>query len=370
MPVKKPVWCRPTLGYIGRIPKSTEGNLEWSRAQSFVRNTQRAYQRFAYSGPPDVTYNPRDGNFYPIFFEQPRMDGNGARNFAVDFLSWAGTLAETDQTIEWYADISDVAATSTIYSRTIDELEPADAWGDRTRGIWGTAQVSVSDGEGSAPSFVASRIKTTNIKLAALSIWSMPDLVDGNDPYREWHGKRGSIIRGNTGSYSAGDFGKLGVYSRISGDSSVDTAESATRRCLFQWGHPAGVWSDQNSFNNVIGDFPWPVYPRNLLRCEVADTRVVRLIPAVVVTASDGAEIKFTCGTSSITLTAGAYATPTLLAGDSSTNYIEATTGDDDTRYCTVEIKAPVGGEILLHTLSLWEDLPFASSGGVGGGPA
>jgi hypothetical protein len=366
--VTRPEWCHPTYGYIGRIPKSAEGGLEWPRAAAFLRQQQTAYQTFAYSGPPDASYNPRNGNFYPIFRKPNPLGSTSTREYQIEILCWRGCLSEVDQAIEWYRDIDDVAVESVLFSKTIDTGENGDTWGDRAKGEYFSRGVTVDSApsdDNTTMSFTASRIETTNIKLAAMSIWedARKSYIESLQIEREWHNAPGSPIHGdNETAYP--ELGRLYSHTVVDGSMSQDSVEAATRRCLFQWGHPAGVWSDQNAFRQLIGSFVWPVFTRNLIRCATNSTLPVVLVPACVVTCDEDAEIKYTIGTSTWTWTAPAtYATPTLIHGSSFTgDCLEAATGDLETRYCTIEIKAPSGGEILVHTVSLWEWLPYPAT--------
>jgi len=146
----------------------------------------------------------------------------------------------------------------------------------------------------------------------------------------------------------------------------LDTVEMQTRRCLFQTGHPAGWWSsDSQALQHLHGNFRFPVYPRNTLRCAANDTRTVKLSPAfVVLAATPDAAVRYTIGDQNVVwICTTTITTPTLVSTDIVADYtidkIDATTWDDEVRYCDIEVIAAPDGEILIATVSLWEEQPY-----------
>jgi hypothetical protein len=198
----------------------------------------------------------------------------------------------------------------------------------------------------------------------------MPDVALDldNQILREWECRPNQNIRGYSTTVDAKQpqLGNLRRHVHNQENDTLDTVEMSTRRCLFQTGHPVGFWTDQFSdgtFHDINGNFRFPVYTRNLLRCASADERTVVVIPAFVVTCKSGSRVKYTIDKDTYTWTAGIdYSTPTLIFGSATPgDCLEVIAGDDTTKMCRVQISPGAGevDEILLHTCSLWESRPY-----------
>ena len=367
-----PVWSRPTHGYIGRIPRSSEGGNEWTKSAAYLRTHQRAYQTFAFSGPTDPAVNPLAGDYYVIHHEAPKFDAGTTRNYAHQVLAWRGCEPEANQQIIYYPDYADAVTHTHIYTRGVALGEPYDTVGDRCRGeliTWRYDQ-PIGIGEDNQPAFTAARIQLHDMKAAAVSVWSMPDVALDldNQILREWECRPNQNIRGysTTVDTNQPQLGNLRRNVHYQENDTLDTVEMATRRCLFQTGHPVGFWTDSSSFQNINGNFRFPVYTRNLVRGASDDTREVVVLPAIVVSCTEGASVEFDIGGYNwIWVAPMAYSDPTLIFGSmTSGDCIKVKTGDDPTRYCRVRIKTGGGevDEILLHTCSLWEHQPYPAT--------
>ena len=105
------------------------------------------------------------------------------------------------------------------------------------------------------------------------------------------------------------------------------------------------------------------------MRVASNDTNTVLLHPAfVVVRCSIGTKVKYTIGTESVEWTATeGITTPKLVSTDpaGANQYqigtIAATTGNDWTRHCAIELYTGTeASHILIATVSLWENLPLS----------
>ena len=371
--VTRPVWCGPTHGYIGRIPKSSEGGKEWPRASQFLRVHQNAYQEFSFSGPPGMTEhtNPFNGVFYVILRDRPKFDATATRRHMIQALTWGGRAAENDQVITWNPLIDSSGTDVEIYNKPGGDSQAPDDWGVKSTGVFISNDINnpVDDDA----HFQCGTLTFENLRFAAISIWNCPK---ANGEYQravcgEWHCGQGDIVVGAQSYAKADCVDRLGGLRRYVSDGdaiTLDTVEMNTRRCLFQTGHPAGWWSASDSWTHLHGNFRFPVYPRNTLRCATNDTRTVQLSPAfVVLSATPGAAVRYTIGSEIVTwLCTTTITTPTLVSTDTVADYtidkIDATTWDDEVRFCDIEIAASSQSaeeEILIATVSLWEEQPF-----------
>jgi hypothetical protein len=137
------------------------------------------------------------------------------------------------------------------------------------------------------------------------------------------------------------------------GSDNDDSAERMTRKALFSWCHPDGLYlgnslSSQNVFNN--------------LTIRVSATGVVRrngsILPSFVLTGTEGTDITVTNATTSTSWTyaipAGGISNPTLVTDSDGTGTITLDISQDN--YLTITATTGAAEEAHIHTVALWED--------------
>jgi hypothetical protein len=164
----------------------------------------------------------------------------------------------------------------------------------------------------------------------------------------------GRVIRGHDAGVCEGSLGSL---TRLVGDGTGadEDAECLTRRLLFSWAHPVGLWYSTMSAGITVWDETARVLTRNL-RDLVAHAHVIE--PVLVVTAFPDVELKWSFGGTSWvhTVPAGGYAVPTMITpamGDVGSN-LTVTDGTE----CDLQffVSAPTDAEeVVIHTAQLWE---------------
>ena len=166
----------------------------------------------------------------------------------------------------------------------------------------------------------------------------------------------GRVIRGHDAGVCEGS---LGTLTRLVGDGAGtdEDAECLTRRLLFSWAHPVGLWSQNMQFGVAIWDETARVLTRNL-RGLVAHQHAIE--PVLVVSAFPGVIYKWSNPANATawthTVPGGGYAAPTMVTpamGDVGSNL----TVEDGTETTLVfTITGPTAAEeSLVHTAQLWE---------------
>jgi hypothetical protein len=202
-------------------------------------------------------------------------------------------------------------------------------------------------------------IRLHKVIMAACSIAPFPPpppLIPGQEQCQSSEFGVGRVIRGHDAGVCEGS---LGTITRLIGDGAGtdEDAECLTRRLLFSWAHPVGLWYDTMSASVVI----WNEIPRVLtrnLRGLVGHQHVVE--PVVVVTGDEGVVFGWVNPTNATTWThtipAGGYAVPTMVTpamGDVGSNL---TITDGTETLLTFGATGPTDAEeVLFHTVQLWE---------------
>ncbi|MCP4677737.1 MAG: hypothetical protein GY854_19910 [Deltaproteobacteria bacterium] len=332
------------------------------------------YQLFSFSGPPDSNYNVAHsgtGHFYPILHAPPRADTSAANKLRrIDGVGQAWRITNSNEfgspAIKWQQNGK---SQYTIYEGNVTSGASA-TYGDtlRTGDRPGKGQIELfhpdfSYEPDSSGEWTWGDIEYNNIMFAAFGLWPGPDinLTDDNAQILDNAMAVGRAIRG----YDATDTQpSLGTLIHLIGTTAMthDSLIGNTKRCLFQCGHPAGVWTDSTSYKTIQPeDALHKVYPRNLLNETTGN--YITGYPACVVTVSGAGEGDPACIRYEIHEADGSWLENAIATTESNTTQLLVPDDFDDTlrvdapgAYVLVKIKAPEGGEITIHTWSLWED--------------
>jgi len=378
---KKPYRLDRKSCYIGEPVSTSRTGLPAARDQDYLRNWGYNGGGFMYSGPPFSTINPEDGSLYIINWgsEMPR---SWDRELAIGFVPWSTHTASDISWIQWNPDYTDttpanyirlqgktnsVTATDTWYSQSGMEMIFTTGIDNNGTGV----EVPIHYTPSATCAHVCGRIDYHNYILAACSVWNNP--VSDYGTYQSTQKivadsdvAVGTIIRGfdATDEYRTGTQPSLGHLLHyvgdelwgISGGDSIDSIDSATRRCMYQHGHPAGYWTDQTSYNNMYDEFEPFIRPRNIFQITPGSNVDVKIYPSVVVSGYGTIKIETTTDTTTYTAAytnSTALGTPNLVQPGDFTGTLKAELGTDTD--FTVSIKATSESEFLVHTVSLWE---------------
>lgn len=376
-------------GYIGQEPSATHWAEPALSSLYYLKHWAQQGQIFTYSGPPDDTINDTPGttyathdatklagSFYVILQGTSKFGAPADRHLAGALLPWKfnawwnGSSWDHDVAITWqqngYAasDLFREQIVSPNYDQmgyNVDLPPKIKPWK-----LTGTDFSYIPDAGG----YSWGCLGTEGIQTAALGIWTSPDhyLSASNARYIASTGHAyiasGRAIRGYTGNQPK----SLGDMIHEIGDtaSTEDALNWATERCLFQWGHPRGVYSESNSYAELCANARYRVWPQNYR--EQPNTEVTTVHPLIVATSGnatsgDKAYVKITSltslGATIDTWEVGFYDNTTSLY-----KYSDGTGSDGldinahDCSFLKIEMKAPnVGGTgtLKLHTVALWQ---------------
>lgn len=206
--------------------------------------------------------------------------------------------------------------------------------------------------------FTVGFLRTDRIRVAALSVWTAPDLelTDDQAIVQESDLMPGRAIRGytGTGQPSLGDL----EYGLGQGGTSydIDDVERNTRRVLLQSGHPTGIGTYlTGSYYNIRGGQAsyFKITPRNL-KGETSGT--ISTIPCLYgechgASMGTPAKVKYTALTSGDTWELFITSDTPALWYDTARLEV-ASIGDK----IKIELQAPEDGWIKIGAYSLWED--------------
>jgi hypothetical protein len=260
---------------------------------------------------------------------------------SADCITVGGYVAGTTDTPTWHSEIG----AQNGYDRGLDDA------GDVVPLQWVP----------SGGAYVASRIDHT-VQLAALSAFESPqwDLTDDQWVAALEDLQAGAVARGYTGTgrASIGDIIHMigsSLWNSPGDATQPDTVDAATQRCLFQTGHPVGRYTAHGTYSPVFGSLAEIlIEPRNLYLYEEADDQDVAVYPAVVVSGTGRIQLSTTTETDTYTAYySHASATAALIQPASFTGSLAAQLGKRNK--VTIEAKAENDGELVVHTVSLWE---------------
>jgi len=372
----RPVHLDRTKCFIGEPPSASLTAMPAIKTQNHLRNWAYNSNHFMFSGPPFSALNPHySGRFYIIGNGAETAYGND-REAAVAFLPWGTHSSGESPYLYWYPDYTATTSTDriTLYESE-DPYADTDDWYDYAGGVilktYGTndsgAPSLLQYDVGIVNQMCCSALDYGDFTPAAVSVWQKkPGLMarPTQNIIVEEDVIPGTVIRG----FDSGDryrtgtqpsFGHLVHYMGdkswgIEGGSSIDTVDHATRRCMYQHGHPAGYWTDANTYSNMYNTFKPVVQPRNLWASINAHNNDHVCYPSAVVSGNGTIQYEITTDRGTYTSTyTHASATVTLIQPSDFTGALKAEPGAQNEMEIT--IKATVDGEFTVHTVSLWE---------------
>lgn len=374
---KPPKIGRRKHGRIGVPPKANKVGLPLQQMWSYMTQFNQRGQVFSFSGPPDTAQNPTYDDVYtfyvPMRGPRKRDTSETTRNLQGVVVPWVlepeyyDGAYTNDVKIEWKDGTG--GSFATIFNRKVTTDDTVPAYGDRVERVRGvqlpgdTYQPNFTWSPAADGDWYLCSMRFEGVQVAALGIWDAPDKTLTSDQL--WLRRKdfapGQLIRGYNAD--ADTFRSLGHMVRAIGDDNLtdDSISNMTSRCYFNTGHPVGIWSNSAAYVDLGGTASpasYKVVPKNIVG---ASSGVVKSFPAVVVTTSGAAGgtpgyIKYTANQSTDTWTLSITSDATAAMYTHS----DGTTSDLDINYdyddIGIEIYAPSGGEITLHSFALWSD--------------
>jgi len=361
---KRPVILARQDGYIAQPPLSSAVGAPLVRASRYARLWRGSQQVFTYSGPvgDDGTYAPdsdETGVYYIVLPNVERTSGEPLRlggaiacgeTTADASVTWATEALGGDETI---LEIPTPSGVST------DQLSEAGLAYNLYQ-LWHDSFVQGYD-DACGEDWMLGALTTNNIRVDALSVWTMPDpdgLIDDDDVLVSMSAvaPRRSI-RGYDAADPVASLGDLLVSLHATESTDPLGTEARARLCVLGFGHPTGVQTTETSYVNLRAglDAAFKIRTANL-RGDDDERYVYPVIvwswsgagvgneAGVLITSrgtSDDVEIATTTNNGAAVLAVG--------------ERILVSPGDDE---ITVEFKAPTSGGVVIHTVTLWEDEP------------
>jgi len=214
---------------------------------------------------------------------------------------------------------------------------------------------------GTGAEYLQGQLETNSVKVAALSVWSLP-YADHTIPDDETVAgisdcAPGRIVRGYHVDNSAPSIGDL-LLALHEADHTVDGTETVARRVVLASGHPCTITTTETSLVNIragqAASFKFRTSNlRGLSSVEVCPVIVWAVAGSGV---GNAASVKFTVASSgdscTISTTAGTFGA-TLAKGSSTM------TSSTEFDTVTIEFLAPSSGAVYLATYTLWEESPW-----------
>lgn len=356
-------YTNPELHSTGNMPSSVA--LEACRASfNYHVNYMRHGQIAQYWGRPDSSVNAEfDSAFYIITDAvTPADTSQTTRNIGIQCQCWDITDAAAEESTATVLFKWDTVTKFTVKvnkSTAQDDAYDEVPKGPYYEGVLTCSQASPTNG------FVSNVFEVVDALVSTLSVFDMPETELTNDAaYNLAPGNFGvgQFLKGwdTTASNSVDT---LAQYQNSNASNPTESMMHNSRRCLFQWCDPAGLyvvgvggslaWTD---CMKTSGDdrYDFKITPRNLRGRSYAsdsDTSLARM--AVVVKADPNTKIRFTstvtADTLEIDMTPG-YASATLLVASSG---LEIAPEGDEIR---VEVYVSTAAAVEIKTMSLWED--------------
>jgi hypothetical protein len=375
---RKTNYMDPQQVYVGdpirsAVTMSGRNNLQW------MRTWGQSQMLAMYNGGTEDSNNyPPASDFY-IIYDMPAWNNNGGTNdyryvsgrmwhYDFDVTPFGGAQNRDD---DWYPDAS---TPGTVFNDTMGAYSYASTT-DHTRGNFPTNAINmpilpVISGGG----FKAAVYHMNWYKVAALSMWTMPDQFISQNDYGDilydmerYKFLPGSLCKGRDDT--SGSYGALARMLERTGtgasSASPDVGVHSSRRVLFQNTFPIGIYlEDTTSFKyarywtHTGSDrpFKWKIRRSNL-RDGTTDNKV---LPAFVVTTTGntGGQVKFTSTATTNTWTWTESTTRSgdlIIFSDGSPN--TGLTCDPDEDEITIEFKTgSATSTMTLHTLACFEN--------------
>lgn len=376
-------------GYTGVSPSGSRVGESATNLFNYLNNWAMNYQMLSYSGDAYCTLNtagdthgdtsgPKltktNGYFYLPIWSPPQHDGedrllNGA------LMPWSTTFIFSGGVRDDYAYITwqqDGGAEVTLWEDPGNNTDTDSDDLNLDSRLKPPRMIELgygSDGEelftytpDSSADWVYGRIKTNQIRTAALGIWPGPhrQLSDTQARFLAKYMCSGNAIRGHSGwtenPHSLGDMFQCGGFEDAVGGYD-DMLFCSTRRYLFGWAHPCGVWWDGHDAYETLGgaDTSYVVSPQNwnsTYEGSQTTVSVAVVMSSLNAAVGDPASIKIVSeGTADfveLQLTADPAGWPELVTGS-----LDILTAGDKIQ---IGLRAPdngATGEVVLHSVSI-----------------
>jgi hypothetical protein len=322
-------------------------------------------QIVSYVGYPERyvngAYEDADCNHYIIYCNPTRQDGVDRQLYGLYIpyeIDETQLVAHSEKYINWYPDYTS-GTNATLFTR------PSSVWGSdatiakRAKGCIELQTGFTYPGCPCPSLFGAGKLTTYNLLPAALGVFEWPtSLTEEQLAVYQRDVDSGQIIRG----YEANEAQSLGMLAHMTGDGThlTEYVERMTRRCLFQFPHPVGIYiaGGEGGFSgNIFGARGVTLKTRTRNLC--GDSAGVQAcFPALVYSlGEEGCSITYTSAATTDTWTYNQtawQASPHLVGSvDDTVDTLDTHIDGDD--YITISAVVPAGEELLIHTVSLWE---------------
>jgi hypothetical protein len=366
---------KPALsGSIGRKSNALLRYLnQWHQnGQVFVYAASLANEMFTHQ-----TDHPFDvHNFYPITWAPERADSSDRQLNGILF-PWKITDNEAGN--EWSVKWAQSAGSlSTLKSGVIDGADIGTLnfqpyyytiGGTYSRDRQKSFFIELQNGFDYTPDAsggpVWGQLQANNIEVMSLGIWAGPhptldeddvDVLDSDiSPGRPVRGYN-SLTRGSIGTVIHA------IGEGHTGGETYDTVAACTRKCLFGWGHPIGVYSDDSSFKHLFEDTSnnpatYIVSPTNLTSktSGITTSYPVVVVSGVNLDGTDKGYIKFESVSAADTVIISVTSDAVQMIKGTALDLLYS--GDKIKISMMVDSPVTKSQELYLHTATLWEEL-------------
>tara|TARA_Y100000310_G_scaffold151091_1_gene150610 strand:+ start:741 stop:1910 length:1170 start_codon:yes stop_codon:yes gene_type:complete len=374
---RKPVVVAPGVGDIGMPPSArTVGRpivRAWQYNAEWLNGGWLAACSFGRPGEPEdpgytsTHYDDVEYDFYIIHKSAERTNGRATagtddQQLCVVIAPWAigssDGLSSSTSRVRWTGAGESVV---TVWEAEVDfHVRPGTTTGEQgerinaddtlviTDGIKYTADSTTTGGWG------FSKLHIRNISPAAISVFYLPNLWWDKDDFafnlNDY--SRDKVITGQAmqTNKSLGDL----IYHCGYDDANAPTlAKINLNEPLFQWIHPAGIWTDSSGgFVDIRNGGTWRVYPKNPTGGSGNVTCYPKIAMTTTALSGGTVQVKFTSTIAADSVTMSQTLNTTNEVFDTANPTLEV---DPDGDNIKVEVSCPSPGEVTIHTVSLWE---------------
>lgn len=342
-----------------------------------------------YSGPPDKTYNGNETCYFYVIDHLPPRANAGTRHLAGALKCWLHNAEGNSRTITWRPVYDSGATEVVLYDEVPTNGTTSDTYENEAHGpliqLGGYDDFYLTP-DATEDKFVCGRLECTETVPAALSIWHAPTSLNNLNAAASLGLGGGSdllsvlpddvslnrIISGyDPDDADCDEYRSLGALQHLIAEPRSATwsenMENITRRTLFQWAHPAGLWIESTCIN---------AFNESLFRVKCRDfsasTYHQPCYPGLVVSGgTEGDLIYFYSSNAAdawyIELGSNApFATPQLLQWNENSNNGAASgvefdyslavhAGNGATDDIKIYVDKEVGDDLVIHTVALFE---------------
>ena len=349
-------YAAPARVYTGLQPSIVTGEAMRSTFLNLM-NWKQNGQVLNYSGRYDPAVNGAyDSYFYIVTPWEDNIDAAvTTRKIGIEAQCWNRTTTGASSTTTFNptwntVDIFDADRTIPTVATQDDEIPP---YGEYFKALLDYDNTNVVNG------YTYNTLYIPKVSVASVCAYTLPDFSQTTEQaYRLASGNFGigQTLRGEIHN-------SVGTMSQYLNNRSATTGECLvgnTRRCLFQWAHPAGYQYDgggegsltyTDAWNDTLGNFKFKVKGRNL-RGRAAFTTANTDV-CMITRHDEDCAIRLTSAQTADTYTKTFTGTQAVLKFNvTKAALIIDPTGDE----ITVEVLASSSKKCEIKSLSLWED--------------